>query len=189
MQRPPRRTTLIALTLVGVFALTSCQTFASKVNVFNGLYGTQFSTSQVEKNCANAGFDAKACDNHLNMLIAAKLARPWDHDVRRTTDARNCIAGHESANAGGYVAENGGTPGIEGRGYSTASGRYQFVDGTWRWARDRAEQHYGHELGNEGHAAFAPPWVQDVVGAFSLAHPGIVTPRPWPYGHCYALVR
>lgn len=62
-----------------------------------------------------------------------------------------CVIDHESANAGTYTAQNP---------TSSASGAYQFVDGTW--------QHYASRLGyTYSRALHAPPRVQDEV--FRLA--------------------
>jgi hypothetical protein len=74
-----------------------------------------------------------------------------------------CIRHHESdrgpyPHANGYRAENPS---------STASGAYQFIDGTWRTMSARA----GHA--GWGHAANAPPWVQDAVAVYTVQHGGI----------------
>ena len=62
-----------------------------------------------------------------------------------------CVRRHESG--GNYRAENP---------TSTASGAYQFLDSTWRTMSARA----GHS--GWGHAASAPPWVQDAVAVFTV---------------------
>jgi hypothetical protein len=62
-----------------------------------------------------------------------------------------CVRRHESG--GDYRAENP---------VSTASGAYQFLDSTWRTMSGRA----GHP--GWGHAASAPPWVQDAVAVFTV---------------------
>ena len=62
-----------------------------------------------------------------------------------------CVRRHESG--GDYRAENP---------VSTASGAYQFLDSTWRTMSRRA----GHP--GWGHAASAPPWVQDAVAVFTV---------------------
>lgn len=62
-----------------------------------------------------------------------------------------CVRRHESG--GNYQAENP---------VSTASGAYQFLDSTWRTMSARA----GHS--GWGHAASAPPWVQDAVAQFTV---------------------
>lgn len=60
---------------------------------------------------------------------------------------QKCVINHESASAGKYAAENP---------VSSASGAYQFLDGTW--------QHYARPLGYRyTHASDAPPAVQDAV--------------------------
>ena len=71
-----------------------------------------------------------------------------------------CVRHHESDTAGGYQAENP---------TSTASGAYQFLDSTWRNVSAAA----GHP---SGHAAYAPPWVQDAVAVWVLEHIGR---SPW----------
>ena len=62
-----------------------------------------------------------------------------------------CVRRHESG--GNYQAENP---------VSTASGAYQFLDSTWRTMSARA----GHS--GWGHAASAPPWVQDAVAIYTV---------------------
>ena len=62
-----------------------------------------------------------------------------------------CVRRHESG--GDYRAENP---------VSTASGAYQFLDSTWRTMSARA----GHR--GWGHAASAPPWVQDAVAQYTV---------------------
>lgn len=79
---------------------------------------------------------------HVRLGVAAFLA---------------CVAHHESH--GNYRAENP---------YSTASGKFQFVDRSWRG--------YSKMAGYPGwsHAASAPPAVQDAVAAY-------VVGRSWHY--------
>ena len=62
-----------------------------------------------------------------------------------------CVRRHESG--GNYQAENP---------VSTASGAYQFLDSTWRTMSARA----GHS--GWGHAASAPPAVQDAVAEYTV---------------------
>lgn len=62
-----------------------------------------------------------------------------------------CVRRHESG--GNYQAENP---------VSTASGAYQFLDSTWRTLSARA----GHS--GYGHAASAPPAVQDAVAIYTV---------------------
>ena len=62
-----------------------------------------------------------------------------------------CVRAHESG--GNYRAENP---------ISTASGAYQFLDSTWRTMSARA----GHS--GWGHAADAPPHVQDAVAVYTV---------------------
>ena len=64
-----------------------------------------------------------------------------------------CIQKHESRNAGRYLAKNR---------RSTASGAYQFLDGTWRWLSRKA--------GFPGYrtARSAPPSVQDQVAWYAV---------------------
>lgn len=59
-----------------------------------------------------------------------------------------CVRNHESATAGLYAAQNP---------TSSASGAYQFIDGTWRTVASRA----GH--GGYARAVYAPANVQDAV--------------------------
>jgi muramidase (phage lysozyme) len=73
-----------------------------------------------------------------------------------------CIRHHESdrgpyPHANGYRAENP---------TSTASGAYQYIDGTWRTMSARA----GYP--GYSHAADAPPSVQDAVASFHVRNYG-----------------
>lgn len=73
----------------------------------------------------------------------------------RTAAIMRCIRAHESDTAGGYRAENP---------VSTASGAYQFVDGTWRELARRAG------LDVPPRASQAPPRLQDAVARWALEH-------------------
>lgn len=70
-----------------------------------------------------------------------------------------CVRRHESG--GSYTAENP---------TSTASGAYQFLDSSWRTLSARAG------YGGYGHAASAPPAVQDAVAVWTVANVGR---SPW----------
>lgn len=59
-----------------------------------------------------------------------------------------CVRAHESDTSGSYSAQNP---------TSSASGAYQFIDGTWRTVSVRA----GHP--GYSRAIHAPAWVQDAV--------------------------
>lgn len=70
---------------------------------------------------------------------------------------RQCVISHESLSAGLYKAQNP---------TSSASGAYQFIDSTWRvWMKRAGFSGYSR-------AMYAPPWVQDAVFYFGLAHGG-----------------
>lgn len=74
-----------------------------------------------------------------------------------------CIRRHESdrgpyPHKAGYRAENG---------RSSASGAYQFVDGTWRTMSARAG------YGGYPRASSAPPYVQDAVAYYTIRNGGI----------------
>lgn len=118
-------------------------------------------------------------------LSACDLSVAEEHlDV--TYNARQCIIDRESREAGMYTAENP---------TSTASGAYQWLDSSWQVFLPFAEEYYGARLtsleeeqaGAREHAAFASPYVQDVVAAHAL----MVRPqnaRPWPYRSCWAKI-
>jgi len=86
-------------------------------------------------------------------------ASVWEDTPTWIRDLGLCIRRHESLHAGHYNAENPS---------STASGAYQFLDGTWRgiakWVK-----------GAEGYrrASDAPPMIQDKVFIHSILHGGI----------------
>ena len=75
---------------------------------------------------------------------------------------QRCVTAHESLNAGLYKAVNRS-------GISTASGRYQFINSTWRAWLARA----GYPDGKHYSRAYlAPPWVQDAVFFYGIRHGG-----------------
>lgn len=119
--------------------------------------------------------------------VHQKLASlmPWANDLRRTYAYRQCLIEHESAmTTSPYKAENGGTRWVEGNGHSDASGAYQFLDGTWKGRFASAKAYYGSELnGSWTHAADAPPWVQDVVTAYSILDKSL-RGRDWTHPDC-----
>lgn len=82
-----------------------------------------------------------------------------------------CVRGAESDTSGGYVAENP---------TSTASGAYQFVDGTWRKVAPMAG------VRGYSHAAQASPFLQDQVAAFTISQPASRTGGygNWKGDHC-----
>ncbi len=77
-----------------------------------------------------------------------------------------CVIRHESINAGLYKAENP---------TSSASGAYQFTDGTWH-TQSRLAGHPGYSR-----AKYAPPRVQDAVFYYTVLHGGT---RHWKGTNC-----
>jgi muramidase (phage lysozyme) len=82
----------------------------------------------------------------------------------------SCVAAHESSHS--PWAENPS---------STASGKYQFLDSTWRgiarWTRVG-----GHWVAREyGRASDAPAWVQEAVAVHSIRDGGWAN---WNGTHC-----
>lgn len=123
---------------------------------------------------------------HLERKLQSLM--PWVHDVNRTEEYRRCIISYESSRSGygNYTAENGGTPGVESSVNSDASGAYQFLDSTWLARLDSAEKFYGIEISNTSHAAYAEPWAQDVVAAYSIIDPDLQG-RDWTHSRCRAI--
>lgn len=82
-----------------------------------------------------------------------------------------CVRAAESDTMGGYRAENP---------TSTASGAYQFIDGTWRKVAPMAG------VRGYSHASQASPFAQDQVAAFTIAHPRKLTGgyMNWKGDHC-----
>ena len=89
----------------------------------------------------------------LDVVVGAPAPAPVLPDPVASIMA--CIRAHESDTAGGYRAENP---------ISTASGAYQYVDGTWRDLL--------REMGSRGprHASDASPALQDAVTRYALTH-------------------
>lgn len=75
--------------------------------------------------------------------------------IPTTTSFGQCVINHESRTLGLYVAHNPA---------SSASGAYQFVDGTWAHYQDRAG--FGHRYSR---AMYAPPAVQDAVFNYAIS--------------------
>ncbi len=141
------------------------------------------------KVCAHA---RKTLVHHTQRLkrLERKLQSimPWAHDVRRTEEYRRCLIRFESSRSGygGYTAENGGTPYVESSLNSDASGAYQFLDSTWVARLASAERYYGIEISNVSHAAYATPWAQDVVAAYSIVDPDL-RGRDWTHPSCRSI--
>jgi len=92
------------------------------------------------------------------LMQPASDRRDWMHPSRSASSAAvefgKCVIRHESLHSGGPNAENGS---------STASGLFQFIDGTWR--------HYAQHVKSARrylHASHAPAAVQWEV--FLLAY-------------------
>jgi hypothetical protein len=93
------------------------------------------------------------------------LFRQWIGDIVASWPAAQCVAEHESHFS--YFAENA---------VSTASGKYQFLDGTWSnvaLARGRPDL--------VGHASAAPTWEQDASFGWAWTH-GLQS--AWNGTHC-----
>ncbi len=102
--------------------------------------------------------------------------KPWAADVRETRDERACLRWHESrGQRHPYQVRN--LAGV------AAFGAYQYKDGTWLVVLHRARAFYHNYISRARRASLAPPWVQDVVTAFAVAHPDLAGGHPWPY--CY----
>jgi hypothetical protein len=99
-----------------------------------------------------------AVDAYLESLWQERLAvqafLDW-HYVERHRPILDCIAARESR--GDYYAENP---------TSTASGRYQWLDRSWRAASSAAGRH------GWARASSAPPEVQDYVTTWWIDHHG-----------------
>ena len=85
-----------------------------------------------------------------------------------------CIRHHESdsgpyPHGNGYSAQNG---------TSSASGAYQFIDGTWRTMSARA----GHP--GYSRAKYAPGWVQDAVALYTVNQYGASSSMTWAGSGC-----
>jgi hypothetical protein len=101
-------------------------------------------------------------------LVLAAAASLWvavpAAPAGAATDFLSCVRWRESRN--NYTAQNP---------TSSASGAYQFIDGTWRTVSVKA----GH--GGYGRALHAPPYVQDAVARWTAIHVGR---SPWAATGC-----
>ena len=95
----------------------------------------------------------------------------WNSAPRWIRDLGLCIRRHESIQAGHYNAENP---------ISTASGAYQFLDGTWV-GNNRYTKVNGKRVPQYRHASDAPSWVQDAVFIHAIKHGGI---KAWHGTYC-----
>jgi hypothetical protein len=102
-------------------------------------------------------------------IAAAVGAVTAPTDAGAATDFLSCVRWHESRN--NYSAQNP---------TSSASGAYQFIDGTWRTVSVRA----GH--GGYSRALHAPPWVQDAVARWTVHNIGR---SPWNGTGCTGPVK
>lgn len=100
---------------------------------------------------------------HADPLQHKAYAPPTEDWVARFA---RCVINHESASAGVYQARNP---------ISSASGAYQFVDGTWRSYSKRAGVPFYRR------AYLAPKLVQDKVFRYVVEHGGA---RNWKGTHC-----
>jgi len=110
--------------------------------------------------CTQQEIDLWNSLNHEQQVSVAKYINEQNHQPPGGVLA--CIRHHESdrgpyPHANGYRAENP---------TSTASGAYQYIDGTWRTMSARA----GYP--GYSHAAYAPPSVQDAVASFHVRNYG-----------------
>ena len=96
----------------------------------------------------------------------AAAASVWDDYPAWVGRFALCVANHESMNAGLWTAQNP---------YSSASGAFQFIDGSWR-AYSRSAG-----LGGYARAKHAPPVVQAQVFAHVVTEYGAY---PWKGTHC-----
>jgi hypothetical protein len=113
---------------------------------------------------------------HPIRVLAASKPRltQKSHTVHRTavrpvalSSFARCVIHHESLTGGLYKAQNP---------TSTASGAYQFTNGTWLHYQMLAG--FGHKYSR---AKYAPPHIQDAVFAYAFKHGGA---RNWNGTHC-----
>ena len=97
---------------------------------------------------------------------AEPVTRSYTRPANWVYQFAQCVISHESRNAGMYTAQNP---------YSSASGAYQFIDGTWQVA-SRAAGYPGYSR-----AMYAPPRVQDAVFYYVVSHGGALH---WRGTHC-----
>lgn len=115
-----------------------------------------------------------AIDNRIKRMAAPAAAKPnrwmdsghlvWDTAPRWIRDLGFCIRKHESIHSGHYNAENP---------ISTASGAYQFLDGTWRGNAKWTKVNGKYVARQYSRASDAPDWVQDAVFIHSIKNGGI----------------
>jgi hypothetical protein len=96
----------------------------------------------------------------------------WQADLAATASRRACVAHTETHGSSHPYTQQGG-------GGGNYWGKYQYDEGTWQTAVSRAETFYRIDLPFTKRASQAPPWEQEVVTAFALAHSDVLGWNPW----------
>jgi hypothetical protein len=96
----------------------------------------------------------------------------WQGDLAATASRRACIADVETPGSTHPYTQQGG-------GGGNYWGKYQYDAGTWQTARREASDFYHIDLPYSDKASQAPPWEQEVVTAFALAHSDDLGWIPW----------
>lgn len=161
-----RLAVLITAAMGLVLATTACN--PKDVVLFNAITGASNTVDMARSQCLQVAGDpgdpGGACEK-MAFEVAIHRAWPWIDEMRMTARYEDCIASHETpGSTHPYTQEHGGDRG----GYSSASGRYQFLDKTWQTWLARAEVYWGREISNTTHAADADPWMQDAVAARAI---------------------
>jgi len=105
----------------------------------------------------------------IRRLVSVSI---WQADLTATAGLRACVARTETPGSSHPYTQQGG-------GGGNYWGKYQYDEGTWQTAVSKAGAFYRITLPFTEKASQAPPWEQEVVTAFALAHSEVLGWNPW----------
>lgn len=110
-------------------------------------------------------------NTRIKALMPAEASPAVGQDLAAAAGLRTCIAGVETPGSSHPYTQLNPT--------GKYKGRYQYDDGTWQTALDKAQTYYGVAISHAERADAATPWAQDVVTSFAVLHSGLLGWNPW----------